>query len=350
MKFLWPQMLWLLLVVPLLVGMYAWLLQRRKRAALRFANVALVKAAIGRGQHVRRHLPPLLWLLGIGAVIFAVARPTAVLTLPAQQLRLILAIDVSLSMRAIDVEPNRLHAAQVAAKAFIQDLPKEVRLGIVQFAGTASVVQTLTNNKEELLAAIDRLQLQRATATGSGIIISLAALFPDAGIDLESLVFSSSFSRHGNRSAPIEQAGKAEQKLAQSVPPGSNQSAAIILLSDGRRTMGPDPLVAAKMAADRGVRVFTVGFGTHNGETGFGSWSIYMRLDEETLKAVADITRAEYFHAGSENELRKIYERLSAKFELERRDTEIGAFLAALGALLALAGAALSLLWFHRTV
>ncbi len=350
MKFLWPQLLWLLLVLPLLVGAYVWLLQRRKRAALRYANVALVKAAMGRGHQIRRHLPPVLWLLGLSAVLLAVARPTATLTLPSQQLRLILAIDVSLSMRAIDVEPNRLHAAQVAAKAFIQDLPKDVRLGIVQFAGTASVVQTLSNNKEDLLAAIDRLQLQRATATGSGILVSLAALFPDAGIDIESLVFSSSFSRFGSRSAPIEQSGKPLAQGPQAVQPASNQSAAIILLSDGRRTMGPDPLMAAKMAADRGVRVFTVGFGTHNGETGFGSWSIYMRLDEETLKSIADITRAEYFHAGSETELRKIYERLTAKFELERRDTEIGALLAAVGALLSLVGAALSLLWFNRLV
>lgn len=348
MKFLWPQMLWLLLAVPLLVGAYAWMLRRRKRAALRYADIGLVKTALGRGHQIRRHLPPLLWLLGLAAVILAVARPTALLTLPSQQLRLILAIDVSLSMRAIDVEPNRLHAAQVAAKAFIEELPKDVRLGIVQFAGTASVVQTPSNNKEELLAAIDRLQLQRGTATGSGLIISLATLFPDAGIDLESLVFSSSFSRYGNRSAPIEQAGKAEPKALQPVPPGSNQSAAIILLSDGRRTMGPDPMFAAKMAADRGVRVFTVGFGTHNGETGFGSWSIYMRLDESTLKAVAEATRGEYYHAGSGAELRKIYEQLSAKFELERRDTEVGSFLAAIGALLSLVGAVLSIVWFNR--
>jgi Ca-activated chloride channel homolog len=272
--------------------------------------------------------------------------------LPSQQQTLILAIDVSLSMRATDVEPTRLSAAQVAAKSFIEDLPKDVRLGIVQFAGTASVVQTPTKDKEELLAAIDRLQLQRGTATGSGIIVALTSLFPDAGIDLEALVFSSSFSRFANRGVPLDKAGKgkAEEKTFTPVPPGSHKSAAIVLLSDGRRTMGPDPLDAAKMAADRGVRIYTIGFGTNNADNGWGSWSIYMRLDEETLRAIADSTKAEYFHAGTAAELRKVYDSLSTKLVLEKQHTEVSAILTGVGALLALGAALLSLLWFNRSM
>ena len=189
MSFLAPQYLWLLVCVPALVALYFLVLARRKKAALRYASLALVKEALGTGQRLRRHLPPLLLLLAISGMLLAVARPTAVITLPSEQRTIILAIDVSLSMRATDVEPNRLAAAQEAAKAFIQQQPPDVRLGIVSFAGTALLVQSPTHNREDLVAAIDRLELQRHTAIGSGIIVSLATLFPDDGIDLESMIF-----------------------------------------------------------------------------------------------------------------------------------------------------------------
>ncbi len=351
MKFLWPEALWLLLAAPALVGVYVFLLRRKKKDAIRYASLSLVKAAIGPGQRLRRHLPPLLLLVALIASIVAIARPSAVITLPSEQRTIILAIDVSLSMRATDVEPNRLAAAQEAAKAFIQEQPADVRIGIVSFAGTASVVQAPTRNRDDLVAAIDRLQLQRHTAIGSGIIVALAALFPDAGIDLESLLFGGRPSRDGGRAAPVDKAGKAETKPFTPVPPGSYASGAIILLTDGRRTMGPDPVDAARMAAERGVRVYTVGFGTAGGGMAdVGGWSIYMRFDEETLKAVADLTRAEYFYAGSAADLKKVYEQLNTQFVLERKETEISALAIAVAAVLALAAAALSVLWFNRSV
>jgi len=358
MKFLWPEALWLLLAAPALVGAYVFLLRRKKKDAIRYASLSLVKAAIGPGQRFRRHFPPLLFLLALVASIVAIARPSAVITLPSEQRTIILAIDVSLSMRAADIEPSRLAAAQEAAKAFVQEQPADVRIGIVSFAGTASVVQSPTRNRDDLVAAIDRLQLQRHTAIGSGIIVSLATLLPDAGIDLESLLFGGRGGRDGGRGArdggralPADKAGKAETAPFTPVPPGSYASGAIILLTDGRRTMGPDPSDAARMAAERGVRIYTVGFGTAGGGMAdVGGWSVYMRFDEETLKTVADLTRAEYFYAGSAADLKKVYQQLNTQFVLEKKETEIGALAIAVAAVLALAAAALSVLWFNRSV
>ena len=348
MTFLWPQMLLLLLLVPAVVGAYLWLLRRKKKEALRYASVSLVKQAIGPGQTVRRHLPALVLLLSFVAAIFAIARPTAVVTLPSKQQTIILAIDVSLSMGARDVDPNRITAAQAAAKAFVSDHPPEVKIGIVSFGATASLVQPPTRSREELLEAIDRFQLQRGTATGSALYVALSTLFPDADIDLESLVFAGGLTRNGSRTLKQDKA-KADKPPFTPVTPGSYKSGAIILLSDGRRTTGPDPLDAAKWAADHGVRVFTVGFGTAEGGTiGFEGWSAYVRLDEETLKAIADITRAEYFYAGTAADLAKVYQALNAKLVLEKKDTEITALWSAIAAAFALAAGALSLLWFRR--
>ena len=351
MKLLWPEALWLLLAAPALVGAYVFLLRRKKKDAIRYASLSLVKAAIGPEQRFRRHFPPLLFLLALVASIVAIARPSAVITLPSEQRTIILAIDVSLSMRAADIEPSRLAAAQEAAKAFVQEQPADVRIGIVSFAGTASVVQSPTRNRDDLVAAIDRLQLQRHTAIGSGIIVSLATLLPDAGIDLEPLLFGGRGVRDGGRAVPADKAGKAETKPFTPVPPGSYASGAIILLTDGRRTMGPDPADAARMAAERGVRIYTVGFGTAGGGMAdVGGWSVYMRFDEETLKTVADLTRAEYFYAGSAADLKKVYQQLNTQFVLEKKETEIGALAIAVAAVLALAAAALSVLWFNRSV
>ncbi len=345
MKFLWPEMLWLLVLVPACVAGYFYLLRRKQRAALRYASLSMVKEAMGTGQKYRRHIPPLLFLLALTAMILAIARPAAVVTLPSQHRTIILAMDVSGSMRATDVQPNRITASQNAAKAFVKDQPSNVRIGVVSFAGTASVVQAPTQNREDIIAAIDRFQLQRATAIGSGIIVSLATIFPDAGIDVSSLIYG----RGGARGVPLDQAGKAEKKDFKPVPPGSYASAAIILLTDGQRTTGPDSIEAARMAADRGVRIFTVGFGTKSGETiGFEGWSMRVRLDEETLKTIASMTRGEYFYAGTAGDLRKVYESLNARFLLEKKDMEISSLFAAAAAVAALVSGLLSLLWFNR--
>jgi Ca-activated chloride channel family protein len=344
MTFLWPEMLWLLLIVPLLVAGYFYLLRRKQESALRYASLSLVKEAIG-AQRFRRHIPPLLFLLALIAMLVAVARPAAVVTLPSQHQTIILAMDVSGSMRAVDVQPNRISAAQAAAKAFVAEQPSNVRIGVVSFAATASVVQTPTHNRDDIIAAIDRFQLQRGTAIGSGIIVSLATIFPDAGIDVSSLIYG----RYASRGVPLDQAGKAEKPPFKPVLPGSYTSAAIILLTDGQRTTGPDSMEAARMAADRGIRIFTVGIGTTKGETiGYEGWSMRVRLDEDTLKAIADVTRGQYFYAGTATDLKKVYESLNTRFLLEKKDVEISALFAAAAALTGLVSALLSLLWFNR--
>jgi Ca-activated chloride channel family protein len=269
--------------------------------------------------------------------------------LPNEHQTIVLAMDVSRSMRATDITPSRMVAAQNAVKEFVQDLPPNVRVGIVTFAGTAAVVQTPTHSREELIAAVDRFQLQRQTAIGSGLLMALSLLLPDSGIDLEEDVFDPSFSRR-SAAAPLGGAAKPERKDWKPVPPGSYNSGAIVLLSDGRRTTGPDPLKAAKMAAERGVRVHTIGFGTEGGgPADVDGMSIFMRFDETTLKAIASITEGEYSHAGSGADLHKVYKNLTTKLVLERAQTELTALFGAAAALFALLAAVLSLLWFHRS-
>ncbi|MEF7613983.1 VWA domain-containing protein [Aquincola sp. MAHUQ-54] len=342
-SFLWPDLLWLLLAVPLLVALYLWLLRRRKRTAVAWASLGIVKEAMGGSRAWRRHVPPALFLAALVSLLLATARPAAVITLPLVEQTIILAMDVSGSMRAADVEPNRLVAAQNAAKSFIAELPRQVRVGVVSFAGTAAVVQPPTTSRDDVVAAIDRFQLQRGTAIGSGIVLSLATIFPDANIDLSQVT--------GQRPMPGALAEQKSERDAPPVEPGSYNSAAVILLTDGQRTTGPDSLDAARMAADRGVKVYTVGIGTKEGETiGFEGWSMRVRLDEDTLKNVASATRAEYFYAGTAEDLKKVYQSLGSRLTAQKKETEITALFAGLGAALAVSAAALSLLWFHRVL
>jgi Ca-activated chloride channel family protein len=309
---------------------------------LRYASLSLIKQAMGKGPGWRRHVPPVLLLLAITTLLVATARPTAIITLPTQQETIILAMDVSGSMRAADVQPNRLVAAQEAAKAFIKELPRSVRVGVVSFDGTAAVVQPPTQSREDIVAAIDRFQLQRGTAIGSGIVLSLATLFPEAGIDLSQIT--------GARNMPLGP-GEKPKKDFMPVAPGSYGSGAIILLTDGQRTTGPDPMDAAKMAADRGVKVFSVGIGTKDGETiGFEGWSMRVRLDEDTLKQIANLTRAEYFYAGTATDLKKVYQSLSTRLVVEKKETEISGLFAAAAAFLVVVAAGLSVAWFGRVM
>ena len=330
MKFLAPQALLLLLALPILAAAYM-----RRQAKQPLGLPGIERRAPRAWQ---RHLPALLYGVAAALAVLAAARPSALITLPSQQRTIILSIDVSLSMRASDVKPTRIDAAQAAAREFVREPPADVKIGIVSFAGTAAVVQQPTRDRDDLVAAIDRLQLDRHTAIGSGIIVALAALFPDQGIDVES-------AGPGAR-PPRPNEPKKEWKP---VAPGSNPNAAIILLTDGRRTIGPDPLQAAKMAADRGVRIYTVGFGnSQGGPVAFEGYSIYMMFDEATLKSIAEITSAEYFNATSGDELKKIYDNLTAKIVFQREQTEITAVFAAAAALVLAFGAGLSLAWFNR--
>ncbi|MDE2209456.1 MAG: VWA domain-containing protein [Betaproteobacteria bacterium] len=350
MRFLWPELLWLLLLVPILVGAYLRLLRRRKKTALRFADLALVRDAMTSGSRLRRHVPPLLFLLALTLLIIAIARPAAVVTLPTDHETIVLAIDVSGSMRADDIKPTRLEAAQAAARAFINDQPRNVDIGIVSFAGTAAVVQAPTQNRDDLLAAVDRLQLQRATAVGSGLLVALKLIVPEVEFDLR---FSDprATTREERRGFPLADKRDATKTLPKPAVPGSNASAAIILLTDGQTTTGPDPIEAARIAADHGVRVYTVGLGTAEGAIiSWEGWSMRVRLDEETLKTISGLTRGEYYNAGTAEDLQKVYRGMNAHMVLQRKETEVTALFAAAAAVFAVAAAGLSLAWFSRVL
>jgi Ca-activated chloride channel family protein len=289
-------------------------------------------------------VPALLLLLALAALLCAVARPTARVTLPWARSTIMLAIDASLSMRVADVEPTRMVAAQQAAKAFLAGLPKDIDVGIVTFADGAQVAQQATFDRPSLIGAIDRIQMQIGTAVGSAIVLCLAELFPDHGIDLGAMTFGP---RREARS--LDEREKSPARQITPVAPASHDAAAIILLSDGRRTTGVDTLEAAKMAADRGVRVHVVGLGTVDGHLSAGEGiAIYMQLDEPTLQMVARMTGGEYHHAATVDELRSVYQQLGSRVQLQTRETELTSLLAALGVLLILAASSLSVLWFAR--
>ena len=334
MSFLWVEMLWSLLLVPVIVGFYLIILRRRKKYAVRYASLSLVREAMGRGPGFRRHIPPLLMLCGIAVMLFALARPAAAITLPSQGGTVILTLDVSGSMRADDVAPSRIEAAKAAAKAFVEKQPANVRIGVVSFSDSASLVQAPTKDRTAVLSAISRLAPQRRTAIGSGIIASVAAIFEDE-----------------SAKSPAPDAGDIGSQPPSPTPvePGTYASAAIVLLSDGQSNTGPLPVDAAEQAAEKGVRVYTVGLGSPTGAVlQTGGYSVRVRLDEETLKLIAQKTDGKYFKADNEADLVNIYSGLSSKLTFKPELVELTALFTAVAAVFVLTAAILSLLWFNR--
>lgn len=343
MFFLWPQYLWLMPALALLPVAYFWLLRRRRKAVLRYSSLGVVRAAVA-GRSWRRHVPAALLLLACAVLMLAAARPAARVPLPWVRSTIMLSMDVSLSMRVSDVKPSRLVAAQEAAKLFLKELPKDIEVGLVTFAASSQVAQRATLDRESLVTGIDAFQMQVGTAVGDSIVVCLAQLFPEQKIDLGDMMFGSK-----SKSRSLDEGGKPPPPQLTPVAPGSYGSAAIILLSDGRRTTGVDTLEAAKMAADRGVRIYVVGLGTVDGDASApDGMSIYMKLDEPTLREVARMTDGEYFYAGTAEKLRSVYEKLGSRVQVLTRETELTAVLALISAVLAVAAATLSLLWFGR--
>jgi Ca-activated chloride channel family protein len=351
MTFIWPTAFWLLLALPLLVFGYWWNGRRRSNLLTRFP--ALLRASQPRGfwGQVRRHAPPFLFLVSLTLLIVALARPAAVITLASQRGTLIMAMDVSGSMRADDVHPTRITAAQLAAKDFVKARPRQVKIGLVAFSGGAFLVQAPTDNSADLNTAIDNLQPERMTAIGSAVLTSLQTIFPDVRFDQMLPGFGGSEFYLGT---PLENARRPKPPKPKSttpVAPGSYRSAAIILMTDGKSTLGPDPVEAARIAANYGVRVFTIGFGTANGQIRlFGDRMMRVQLDEETLKTMATITHAQYFHAKTETELANIYKQLNTKLQDETQLEEISAFFVAAAALMAMVSVFLSLIWHGRVI
>ena len=244
MDWLTPAALALLGVLPVLVAVRIWAL-RRRHAGLRYSSLSLVREAQPRSSRIRRHLPFALFVLAIGSLVIAMARPVSIVSLPAGRTTVILAMDVSRSMCATDIPPNRLRAAEAAAASFIERQGATTQIGVVAFAGFAEIVQTPTTDQEVLLDVIESLTTGRRTAVGSAILTALDAI---AEID--------------DSVAPSTSADDPPESAPEPVPNGAYAPAIVVLLTDGASNAGPEPVEAAAQAADRGVRVYTIGFGT----------------------------------------------------------------------------------------
>ncbi|RPI44254.1 MAG: VWA domain-containing protein [Betaproteobacteria bacterium] len=348
MRFIWHEALWLLLSVPMLIGAYELIVRRAQaREAIRYSNLGIANEAAGASQWLRRRVPPLVFLLGIVGLLLAAARPAAVFLVPAHRGTVVLAMDVSISMAATDVEPTRLAAAQAAAAEFVKKVPAGIRVGIVAFGGYAEVVRLPTVDKEEVLRALPRLRLQQYTAIGSALLAALLTIDPTAAVDPKYDLFS----RIENLPEPppgyIPDIPAASHEPTPKAPGAINPSSLVILVSDGKGTLGVSEYKAAEILAGHGIRVYTIGVGTPYGGIAQveGSSPIHAEFEEETLKLIADITRAEYFHASSPEKLKSVYEALSDGTIREPKEIEVSAVLVALAGVLLVVGAALSLKW-----
>ena len=334
MTFTWINMLWLLIVIPILVVFYILLQRRRQKYAIRYASLSVIKQALGSSPGKRRHIPAILFIIAVTFMIFALSRPAATLILPSQQSTIILAIDISGSMRADDFKPSRIEAAKSAARAFIEKQHRNVLIGVVSFSDGAALVQAPTNDREATLLALNRLTTQRGTAIGQGITVSLEAILeqPDATTNPENDY------PHKDFIPGSEQPAKDFSK-----------SATIVLLSDGDSNVGPSPLEIVERASDQGIKVYTVGIGSPEGAVvNFDGTLIRVRLDEDTLKNIAEKTNASYFKADTEDDLNDIYQNLSTQLVLKPTRIELTAGFTGLAVLLLISAALASILWFNR--
>lgn len=339
LSFLWPGMLWLLALVLVCSAGYVWLDRRRRRVAVSFPTLKTVGPALKGVAGWRRHLSPVLILLALAALIVAVARPQAVMVLPSHIETVVLVMDLSGSMRAQDVKPSRIRAAQQAAKILLDEKPAAVSVAVVAMAATAAVSQAPSRSKEDVMTAIENLKPQGGTALGNGLLVALTTLLPQSTADAERMM---------NEDPVLPRRPGADEPDA--VAPGSYAQGAIVVFSDGESNAGPAAVQAADLAATYGVRIFTVGVGTPEGTVlKVDGLSSRVKLDEAVLKQVAERTNAEYFRLEDAAALKKVYRELNARLTMGKRDqVEITAFFAALGALLAALGGLVSLWWFGR--
>lgn len=334
-------MLWAFLLLPILIGAYAYITVRNQRSISLNMPFATFHKSASSGF---KHLPAFLLILGMAALITSLARPKAVLLIPTRMDSVMLAIDTSGSMGAKDVTPSRIEAAQAAMQTFISGQPPQVKVGVVTIASTAALAQAPTTNRDDLYRTVEKLPLQTGSALGSGILIALTELVPGTGIDVQKIL------TEADRPSPPTDTGRPldmtrRPDAAKRLEPGANKASAIVLLSDGQSNFGPDPLKMAQLAADLGVRVFTVGIGTPEGAVLKAQGvSMRVKLDEPLLKKIAETTVGHYYRATSETDLKEIYRSLSTTIRLEKHQTtEISALLLGLGVLLILSAGFLSI-------
>lgn len=358
MTFLWPGLLFLLLLIPALIAVYI-LILRRRRSGIRFSSLALVRDAIPKQSLWRRHLPFALFLLALAGLIVAFARPVSIVSIPTDQTTIILTVDVSRSMCSTDIKPTRLQAAQAAALSFVQRQKTGTQIGLVAFSTFAEVIQPPTTDQEMLQTAIESLTVGRRTAIGSAILKGI-----DAIAEIDKNVPASVDPLTGVEPAPV--------------PKGAYVPDIIVLLTDGVSNTGPLPLDAAQQAVDRGIRVYTIGFGTPNGSEfascqssdpngfgfggfggggqppappfGFGGFGggfggFRRGIDETTLKQIAAMTGGAYYSASSASELQNVFRSLPTYLITKHETTEISVMFTALGAILAMLAIWLALRW-----
>lgn len=333
MSFIWPVMLILLLAVPLFILLYLRMQRRRKRLAASYGSMGMTLVA-GRDLGWRRHLPIALFLLGLTILLIALARPQTVISLPRIEGIVMLTFDVSGSMAADDLKPTRMEAAKEAARQFVLSQPPTVQIGVVSFSDSGFTVQVPTNEQEVILATIDRLKPERGTSLGNGILMSLEAIAK---------------AQKGDDSSYYTNLTLTPMPTPTPMPRGTYTSAAIVLLTDGENTTSPDPFEAAQTAADRGVRIHTVGIGSAAGSIlEIEGYSIRSQLDEEMLQQISRLTDGTYYNAENEQELAAIYNNLNPQLVIKPEEMEVTAVLAGLSIVILLIGAAFSLMWFSR--
>jgi Ca-activated chloride channel family protein len=275
----------------------------------------------------------LLLLSGIAVLILSAARPQATVGLPRLEGTVILTFDVSGSMSADDLKPTRMEAAKVAASQFVNNQPQGVAVGVVAFSDGGLTVQVPSNNHEESLATIDRLVPRRGTSLANGILVALNTIAIDAG------------------DPPILQTNGGNNGAQEPVvsPQGWYPSAVIVLLSDGENNQDPDPMLAADLAADLGVRVYTVGIGSPAGaDITVEGFTVHTMLNEPLMRSIAQDSGGNYYSAANEEELFRIYNDLKPKLTVKTEEMEITSIFAGVGMLALLIGGVLSLLWFGR--
>lgn len=337
MTFVWPVMLLWLTLLPAFVAVYLGMQQRRRRLVAIYGNPGLVQEAAGRRIGVRRHVPPALFLAALAVLIVAMARPQATVSLPRLEGSVILAFDVSGSMAGDDLKPTRLEAAKTAAREFVQDQPTSVQVGVVTFSDGGFTTQPPTDDKDAVLAAINRLTLQRGTSLARGIEASLNVIAAGTETDAD---------KPRGLSIPRTQTS---EPTPTPVPKGTYTSAVIVLLTDGENNQLPDPLEVAQTAADRGIRIYTVGVGSAAGATlNIEGFTVRSRLDEETLRQISQLTGGTYYNAESEEDLHAIYDNLDPQLELKPQKMEVTSLFAGAGILILMIGSTLSLLWLGR--
>lgn len=329
MTFQAPGALGFLLLIPLLVAGYLWILRHRVADERELGTMAQSADRTGRPLGWRRHVAPAVFLLGVSVLLVGLARPEATIDLPRREGTVVLAFDVSSSMSADDLSPTRMVAAKRAARSFIADQPSSIRIGVVAFSDTGNIVQPPTRSRADILDAVDRLSPRGGTALGRGILTSLNAV---AG---EPLRLDGDALESGARQPDVEFIG----------------SSAIILLSDGDNTAALDPRALAGVAAQTGVRIFPIGIGSPNGAVvEIDGFQVATALDAELLRGIARRSGGTYFAAADAAALQQVYDRIDLKLTVAGRNTEITAIFAAAGLLVLLVAAGLSMRWYGRVI